>query len=186
VPATGIFFTPLPLVQSFEEYDSIHQVSRRNFIPPSFNDVRHILNRAQVHAISPKVKLLTFDADQTIYKDGKVLEKNDPMCSLIIRLLQSGLRIAIVTAASYPNNPSRYEERLKGLLLHFVDDNIPTEVSSRFVVLGGECSFMFRTEVGRFVQIKAEDFQLQEMVGTATSSAFPSSDLSPPLPPILA
>ena len=164
VPNIGNFFTPLPLVRSFLEYDQVHHISRRSFIPPSFNDVRHILNRAQIHAISQKLKLITFDADQTIYKDGKDLEQGGEICSYIIRLLRTGLKVAIVTAASYPNNPSKYEGRLAGLLHAFAQEGFPEEVSSRFFVMGGECSFMFKHQGGKLVQIPGDEFQLEDMV----------------------
>lgn len=176
MPNIGHFFTPLPLVRSFLEYDHVHNFTHRRFIPPSFNDVRHILNRAQVHAISQKLRLITFDADQTIYKDGKDLEQGGEICSLIIRLLQTGLNVAIVTAASYPDNPARYEARLAGLLHAFGNDGVPEEVSSRFYVMGGECSFLFKYQKGGLVQVPKEQFQLDEMVCFSLGDHFLSQD----------
>jgi hypothetical protein len=41
-------FTSLPLVKAFEHYDINGAISARHFVPPSFNDIRHILNIAQV------------------------------------------------------------------------------------------------------------------------------------------
>ena len=34
-------------------------ISARKFVPPSFNDIRHLLNSAQITAISKIVKLIT-------------------------------------------------------------------------------------------------------------------------------
>ena len=49
VPTTGIFFTPLRLVDAFLEYDEFFALSRRKYVPPNFAEIRHILNIAQVH-----------------------------------------------------------------------------------------------------------------------------------------
>jgi len=165
VPNIGSFFTELPLVQSFQEYDQLNQISSRRFIPPSFNDTRHILNRAQIRAISKKLKLISFDADQTIYQDGKNLEKDSEICHDIIALLRQGLIVAIVTAASYPTNISRYETRLAGLLHDFKEKSIPKELTARFYLMGGECCYLFKYDhdLGKLVPILPEDFRLPEM-----------------------
>ena len=48
VPTLGKFFTPLKMVEAFQEYDKYFQLSRRKFIKPNFAELRHILNIAQV------------------------------------------------------------------------------------------------------------------------------------------
>lgn len=57
----GIFFTSLPLTKAFTIYDEQEAITARNFIPPSFNDIRHVLNIAQLFALRKTVKLITFD-----------------------------------------------------------------------------------------------------------------------------
>ena len=71
VNTVGTFFTPLPLCEAYLEYDSHYHVSNRRFLPISFDDVRHILNLAQVKASAHRLNLVTFDGDQTLYSDGK-------------------------------------------------------------------------------------------------------------------
>lgn len=48
VPTIGNFFTPLPLSAAFKIYDEKYFISERNFVAPSFNEIRHILNLAQI------------------------------------------------------------------------------------------------------------------------------------------
>lgn len=50
VPKLGAFFTPLRLVDAFQEYDEFFALSRRKFVPPNFAELRHILNIAQARA----------------------------------------------------------------------------------------------------------------------------------------
>lgn len=51
VPTVGTFHTPLPLRRAFEIYNAKHHVTRRKHIQISFNEIRHILNLAQVMAM---------------------------------------------------------------------------------------------------------------------------------------
>ena len=51
VPTVGTFHTRLPLRQSFELYDAKHSLTKRKHIQISFNEIRHILNLAQVLAM---------------------------------------------------------------------------------------------------------------------------------------
>ena len=48
VPSIGTFHTSLKLQAAFEEYDAKYKISTRKFIQPSFNDIRHTMNLAQV------------------------------------------------------------------------------------------------------------------------------------------
>ena len=48
VPTVGRFFTSLPLYKAFKIYDEKYFISERNFVAPSFNEIRHILNLAQI------------------------------------------------------------------------------------------------------------------------------------------
>lgn len=53
----------------------------------------------QVHAIAEHLTLITFDADGTLYADGHHIEGDNKMIGHIIKLLQHGAHVAIVTAA---------------------------------------------------------------------------------------
>lgn len=69
VPGVGVFFTPLLLEEAFEYQDRQRRISSRRFVPPSFNDIRLILNSAQVLSLvrSGPLRLVTFDGDVTLY-----------------------------------------------------------------------------------------------------------------------
>lgn len=75
VPTVGSFFTPLRLADAFREYDAFFHLSRRKYIPPNFAELRHILNIAQIHASAEALRLITFDADGTLYADGHHIEQ---------------------------------------------------------------------------------------------------------------
>ncbi|RQM07128.1 hypothetical protein DH86_00003471 [Scytalidium sp. 3C] len=68
VPSIGNFFTRLPLEDAFRYQDSKRFISSRRFVPPSFNDVRLILNTAQVMGLlrTGPLELATFDGDVTL------------------------------------------------------------------------------------------------------------------------
>jgi IMP and pyridine-specific 5'-nucleotidase len=74
VPSVGQFFTPLCLTKAFEYQDSKRMISHRRFVPPSFNDIRLMLNTAQLMALvrDGPLQLVTFDGDVTLYPDGEV------------------------------------------------------------------------------------------------------------------
>ena len=53
-------------------YDAKYKVSSRRCVQPSFNEVRHVLNLAQVLAMrQTQLRLVSFDGDCTLYSDGK-------------------------------------------------------------------------------------------------------------------
>ncbi|KAJ2549908.1 IMP 5'-nucleotidase, partial [Coemansia sp. RSA 1836] len=144
VPSIGTFFTPLPLQQAFERVNIQDKISARKHVPPSFNDIRRILNMAQVIAIAPQLKLVTFDGDMTLYADGQNFEEDTALTALLIALLRRRINVAIVTAAGYGDDAPRYEHRLSGLLAGFARAGLAPSEASRFYVLGGECNFLFR------------------------------------------
>lgn len=144
VPTIGNFFTPLPLVQAFLEYDEFFALSRRLFVPPNFAELRHILNIAQIHASAKSLNLVTFDADGTLYADGSHIEHDNDMIRLITSLVQNEVHVAIVTAAGYPGAPERFEQRLQGLLAAFRDMQLSQDVTDRFHIMGGECNYLLR------------------------------------------
>ena len=57
------------------------------------------------------------------------------MIKLMISLLRAGVHIAIVTAAGYPGEPERFEERLQGLLECFKREGLPEALCSRFFIM---------------------------------------------------
>ncbi len=87
VPSIGTFFTRLPLAEAFKYQDRRRFISSRRFVPPSFNDIRLILNTAQVMGMTAAgpLDLATFDGDVTLYDDGKSLEPDNEVISRIIR-----------------------------------------------------------------------------------------------------
>ncbi len=114
-----------------QEYDASFHVSRRKYIPPNFAELRHILNIAQIHASADTLKLITFDADGTLYADGAHIEQDSVMISLIIMLLRSNVHVAIVTAAGYPGDAAKFEARIAGLLQAFVRYKLPAAITDR-------------------------------------------------------
>ena len=146
----GVFFTHLPLEEAFRFQDEQRRISSRRFVPPSFNDIRLILNTAQVMGVLAQhgsLELVTFDGDVTLYNDGESLTVDNPIISRILRLLQKETKIAIVTAAGY-TEAERYYSRLHGLL-----DAVKSAVDSgslkdpAFIVVGGESSYLFNFDV---------------------------------------
>lgn len=86
VPSIGPFFTRLPLEAAFKYQDSKRYISSRRFVSPSFNDVRLILNSAQMMAVTTygTLELATFDGDVTLYDDGQSLEPTSPIVPRLI------------------------------------------------------------------------------------------------------
>lgn len=146
VPSVGTFFTHLPLEDAFTYQDTRRFISSRRFVAPSFNDIRLVLNTAQLMGLvrGSKVELITFDGDVTLYEDGGSIEDDNPIIIRIEKLLLRGKKIGIVTAAGY-TVASKYAERLHGLLHHIAASQTLSEAQKRsLVVVGGESNFMFR------------------------------------------
>ena len=114
-------------------------------MPPSFNDVRLILNTAQVISLvrGGPLELVTFDGDVTLYDDGHNLTPENPVIPRILRLMQTGSRIGIVTAAGYAE-ARKYYERLYGLLDALHASDLPASAKQNLVVLGGESNYCFK------------------------------------------
>ena len=144
VPTVGSFFTPLGLVDAFREYDAVFHLSRRRYIPPNFAELRHVLNIAQVRASAEGLRLVTFDADGTLYADGHHIEQDSAMVEMIVSLMRAGAHVAIVTAAGYPGDASKFEGRIAGLLGAFDRYGLPPELTARFHLMGGECNYLLR------------------------------------------
>ncbi|EON65249.1 IMP-specific 5'-nucleotidase 1 [Coniosporium apollinis CBS 100218] len=145
VPSVGIFFTPLPLHDAFIYQDSRRFISYRRFVPPSFNDIRLILNTAQVMSLvrSGPLELVTFDGDVTLYDDGESLTADNVVIPRILRLMRAGTKVGIVTAAGYTDG-KKYYGRLHGLLDAVHASDLPLALKQNLVVLGGESNYLFK------------------------------------------
>ncbi|KAF6806067.1 IMP-specific 5'-nucleotidase [Colletotrichum sojae] len=144
VPSAGPFFTRLPLEDAFKHMDSKRYISRRRYVSPSFNDVRLILNSAQIMAVTAgSLQLATFDGDVTLYDDGESLEPSSPVIPRLLDLLHKDIKIGIVTAAGY-TTADRYYDRLHGLLDAIAASKTltPTQKES-IVIMGGEANYLF-------------------------------------------
>ncbi|KAL2062333.1 hypothetical protein VTL71DRAFT_6599 [Oculimacula yallundae] len=145
VPSIGTFFTRLPLAAAFEYQDRKRFISSRRFVPPSFNDIRLILNTAQLMGVMANgpLDLATFDGDVTLYDDGKSLEPSNPVIEKIIYLMSHDTKIGIVTAAGY-TEAEKYYGRLHGLLEAVKASTILTPAQKQnLIVMGGESNFLF-------------------------------------------
>ncbi|KAI2619671.1 IMP-specific 5'-nucleotidase-domain-containing protein [Hypoxylon sp. NC1633] len=145
VPTIGNFFTRLPLEAAFKFQDRKRYISSRRFVSPSFNDVRLILNSAQLMAVTTHgtLRLATFDGDVTLYDDGESLEPSSPVIPRMIDLLRKNVRIGIVTAAGY-TSADRYYARLHGLLDAIAGSALLTpQQRQNIVIMGGEANYLF-------------------------------------------
>ncbi|KAK4694080.1 IMP and pyridine-specific 5'-nucleotidase, partial [Lecanoromycetidae sp. Uapishka_2] len=145
VPGVGVFFTPLLLEKAFVFQDERRRISSRRFVPPSFNDIRLILNSAQILSLveGGPLQLVTFDGDVTLYDDGTSLTADNPVIPRIVHLLAQGIKVGIVTAAGY-TEAAKYYGRLYGLLEHIkAAVLVETLIDPVLVVLGGESNYLF-------------------------------------------
>ena len=167
VPSVGTFFTPLPMVNAFEYQDNKRHISSRRFVAPSFNDVRLILNTAQIMSLvrGARLELVTFDGDVTLYDDGEALTADNPCIPRILDLMRKGTRVGIVTAAGY-TEAEKYYERLHGLLDAVAQSDISRQLEDCLVVMGGESNFLFAYSSKSpylLEPIPAEEWHLPEM-----------------------
>jgi IMP and pyridine-specific 5'-nucleotidase len=143
-PSISPLFLRLDLLGALAELDATAHLTSRVHVPPTFSEVRSVLNLAVVAACAPSLQLLTLDADETLYSDGGNLSFDAPTIPHLIRLMRMGVRVAVVTAAAYPGMPERYENRLAGLLSAMafaVDAGAPPgPLVDNFMVMGGQCN----------------------------------------------
>ncbi len=215
VPTVGVFHTPLPLRRAYEAYNAKYRLDKRRHLAISFNEIRHILNLAQIMALRKEIvqkecdvvsrwsqqnpldspslvvlkgdqkaisefsldggppnnststtppkankritcnepvecfngpSMITFDGDQTLYSDGANFESNPKLATYLYLLLRNGVTVAIVTAAGYEYQTSKYNLRLSGLLQFFQEKQplLTEEQLSRFYLFGGECNYLLR------------------------------------------
>ena len=117
----------------------------------------------QVHASAKQLQLITFDADGTLYADGCHMEQDNKMIDAMIELMSKRVHVAVVTAAGYPGEPFMFESRIQGLLGAFQTRGLSEDVTSRFLMLGGECNYLLRYAIARALTATCT-------VDTATSS----------------
>ncbi|KAJ4305524.1 IMP 5'-nucleotidase [Kalmusia sp. IMI 367209] len=168
VPSVANFFTPLALHDAFIWQDKQRFISYRRFVPPSFNDVRLILNTAQVMSLvrNGPLELVTFDGDVTLYDDGQCLTPENPVIHRILRLMRSGSRIGIVTAAGY-TEAHKYYERLYGLLDAIYASDLPHSAKHGLVIMGGESNYCFKFDgdsPDRLKLVPKQEWLLKEMI----------------------
>ncbi|KAJ9533609.1 hypothetical protein QJQ45_026671, partial [Haematococcus lacustris] len=144
VPQLGNFFTSLRLVDAFREYDAVFALSSPPPFPPSPLLILAPPPACQVHASADAMKLITFDADGTLYADGSHFQQDNAMIAHIINLMRCNVHVGIVTAAGYPGEAHKFESRLAGLLETFRKLRLPAEIINRFHVMGGECNYLLR------------------------------------------
>ena len=168
MPSVGKFFTPLALEEAFNFQDERRKISSRRFVAPSFNDIRLILNSAQLMSLvrNGPIRLVTFDGDVTLYDDGQSLADENPVIQRILRLLKQGCHIGIVTAAGYTEG-RKYYDRLHGLIDAVANAIAAKELEDpKLVILGGESNFMFQFDyMGQHFlkHIPRKDWLLPEM-----------------------
>ncbi|KAH7309078.1 IMP-specific 5'-nucleotidase [Stachybotrys elegans] len=144
VPTAGPFFTRLPLEAAFKYQDRKRHISSRRYVAPSFNDVRLVLNSAQLMAVNNgALQLATFDGDVTLYDDGESLLTSNPVIPRILDLLKKNIKVGIVTAAGY-TAAERYYERLHGLLDAIAGStDLDTTQRQNLIIMGGEANYLF-------------------------------------------
>ena len=167
VPSVGTFFTPLPLKHAFQAQDQRLCISSRRFVAPSFNDVRQILNTAQIMSLvsGGGVDLVTFDGDVTLYDDGQSLTPDNPVIKRLLELMGLGCKIGLVTAAGYTEE-AKYYGRLHGLLDAIADSDLPADKKKNIIIMGGESNFLFiydETSEHRLKYVKRREWILDEM-----------------------
>ncbi|POR35725.1 IMP-specific 5'-nucleotidase 1 [Tolypocladium paradoxum] len=149
VPTAGPFFTRLPLEAAFKYQDRKRYISSRRYVAPSFNDVRLVLNSAQIMAVTGgALQLATFDGDVTLYDDGESLEPSSPIIPRLLDLLRKNIKVGIVTAAGY-TTADRYYERLHGLLDAIAGSaDLDDAQKQSVVIMGGEANYLFALDLG--------------------------------------
>ena len=147
--------------------DSRRLISSRRFVPPSFNDIRVILNTAQVMSLvhGGPIDLVTFDGDVTLYDDGQSLASESAVIKRILMLMGKGTKIGIVTAAGYLE-AIKYYSRLHGLLDAIHASSLTSELKENLIVMGGESNYLFRyssSSPDRLAAVPRHEWLLDEM-----------------------
>ncbi|SCU83312.1 LAFA_0D02872g1_1 [Lachancea sp. 'fantastica'] len=182
VPSVGAFFTRLPLENAFALEDRKRAISARVMVAPSFNDIRHILNTAQILQMRQyhDAKLVTFDGDVTLYEDGGSLTERSKVVPYLLDLLRQGVYVGIVTAAGY-DEAQKYMERLFGFMSALeTDTTISDQLKENVAVLGGESNYLFRynAKLKKLVAIPTKDWIRSPMREWSESDMTETLDLA--------
>ncbi|KAI9905107.1 hypothetical protein PsorP6_018537 [Peronosclerospora sorghi] len=132
LPKLTRLFLPLYLTRAALEYDAT-----THFLA----QILHILNVTTTNEIAGKLNLLTLDADDTIYENGGSINRSSRIVQINVELIRRGILVSLFTAAGYPGNPSRYEQRLRGILEALAD--LTSEERARFLVKGRRVQLSF-------------------------------------------
>jgi IMP and pyridine-specific 5'-nucleotidase len=156
--------------------------------------VRRVLNYAQLFAcLATGIRVLSFDADNTIYEDGGSLDasKDKEFLDLIVLILKKGYYVAIVTAAGYPGRPDVYRVchiftyihiyshmngdfnvslvfflaicHAQSRLEPLLDAILAHGFEDQFCVIGGECNYMLRSHRGSLEMLERVEWETEEM-----------------------
>mmetsp|Transcript_6 Transcript_6/g.16 ORF Transcript_6/g.16 Transcript_6/m.16 type:complete len:410 (+) Transcript_6:138-1367(+) len=172
-PGISHFFTRLPLIKALDTFSQRVAVEERRFVPPTFSEVRQVFNIAQVYEMKGCIELITFDADDTIYEHGMDLEQESWIVEALCALMECGVYVAVVTAAGYPGKPERYAARFKGLLDIMKARGYGSEITDKFLVMGGECNYMFKVDVKDYSMVELD----WDLWATDTMRAWKESDI---------
>jgi len=159
----GRLWQPLPLLDAFHDYDAECFLSAREYIAPTFRELRNVCNLAQVRAAVP-LRLVTLDGDKTLYPDRCTLEKESALVPLLFKLIERGVVVAMVTAVGF-DSVEPYEARLKGLLDAIRQAGAPAELCGRLFVVGGQCNYLARCLPGeaKLQMLPPSEWQLPVM-----------------------
>eukprot|EP01053_Blabericola_migrator_P000032 Blabericola_migrator_1__31@NODE_1008_length_5718_cov_50_473191_g567_i2_p1_GENE_NODE_1008_length_5718_cov_50_473191_g567_i2NODE_1008_length_5718_cov_50_473191_g567_i2_p1_ORF_typecomplete_len481_score77_63ISN1/PF06437_11/2_9e107PMM/PF03332_13/0_0014Hydrolase_3/PF08282_12/0_39Sof1/PF04158_14/0_062_NODE_1008_length_5718_cov_50_473191_g567_i242625704 len=139
----AVFWTSLPLREAFKRMDNKYRITRRRHVPVSIHEVRQTFNLAQVLMSAKNLKLVSFDGDETLYRNGTSFDDKE-MAQLLINLIKHECYVVVVTAAAYGQESEPYEARLHGLIAAMKEAKLTAEEMKRFLLFGGETNYLFR------------------------------------------
>lgn len=90
VPTVGTFHTRLPLRQAFHAYNEKHRLTKRKHIQISFNEIRHILNLAQVIAMRYPEESVPLQCNPTINAKEKLAEDLETDDDIVEEAIEAG------------------------------------------------------------------------------------------------
>jgi|TARA_B100000524_G_scaffold271886_1_gene150087 IMP and pyridine-specific 5'-nucleotidase len=174
----GRLWQPLPLLDAFHDYDAECFLSAREYVAPTFRELRNVCNLAQVRAAVP-LRLVTLDGDKTLYPDRTTLQKESPLVALLFQLIERGVVVAMVTAVGF-DSVEPYEARLEGLLDAIKQAGAPADLCGRLFVVGGQCNYLARCVPGeaKLQMVPPSEWQLAAMSSWDEKSVVELLDLA--------
>ncbi|KAJ1562739.1 IMP 5'-nucleotidase [Cladochytrium tenue] len=160
VPSVGTFFTPLPLRDSFLEINKKRSIAGRRNVPPSFNDIRHLLNLSQVTAIASTLELITFDGDMTLYADGADFSRDSVLVDLIVNLLRQSVTLPLQVT------PEMLRDTSSDFRVFYTESGRPIYLPNC-----GNYLFRFDPATDRLVYIPEADYQPPWMCQWSSAAA---------------